>query len=83
LRPQLVAVEHDPRLRLIELQVRVGKHEHSALERLHDERVRDVRQLLRLGRRLNDQVDRKSPPPGSAGGVVGITRMPAICDSGP
>jgi hypothetical protein len=25
----------------------------------------------------------KSPPPGSAGGVSGITRMPGICDSGP
>ena len=46
LRAHLVAVEHDLGLRLVELQVGVGEHEHAARERLADELVGELDELL-------------------------------------
>ena len=59
LRPKLVAIEHDLGLRLIELQVGVGKDEHAAAHRLLHELTGQLGELLRLGRRGNHEVDRK------------------------
>jgi hypothetical protein len=50
LRPQLVAVEDHLRLRLVELQVGVGEHEHPAGKRLLHQLLGELAQPLGLGR---------------------------------
>jgi hypothetical protein len=55
----LVAVEDDLGLRLVELEIGVGEDEQPAGEGLLYELVRDVHQLLRLGRRGDDEVHGK------------------------
>jgi len=57
LRAHLVAVEDDLRLRLVELQVRVGEHEEPALVGLLDELAGDLAELRRLRRRGDHEVD--------------------------
>ena len=84
LRAKLVAIEDDLGLRLVELQIGVGEDEQPARERLLHELAGELRRAAaaRPPRRSRDRPG-KSPPPGSGGGVSGITRMPGICDSGP
>ncbi len=48
LRPELVAIEHHLRLRLVEFQIRIRVDEHPARERLFHELLRQVAQLLRF-----------------------------------
>ena len=82
LRAHLVAVEHDLGLRLVELQVGVGEHEHAARERLPDELVRELGELLAA--RRSSAITKstgKPPPPGSDGGMSEITRTPGIFES--
>ena len=84
LRAQLVAIEDDLGLRLVELQVGVGEHEQAARERLLHELFGELAQLLRLGRRGDHEIDREvAAARAAAAAPCGITRTPAIFDSGP
>src|SRR4029453_13444645 len=59
LRSQLVAIEHDLRLRLVELQVGGREDEQAARERLLHQLIGELAQLPGLGRRRDYEVDRK------------------------
>ena len=84
LRAELVAVEDDFGLRLVEFQIRVGVDEQAAGERLRCTSwlAKSMSCCGSAGEAITKSTG-KSPPPGSGGGVSGITRMPAIFDSGP
>ena len=60
LRPQLVAIEHDLRLRLIELQIRIGVHELPARECFADQLVRELGKTLGFRGRNDRHVDGKT-----------------------
>src|SRR5207253_7978638 len=59
LRPQLVPIEDDLRLRLIELDVRVGVDEQPGGERLLHELTGDLVEPLRLRSRADHEIDRE------------------------
>src|SRR5207237_946071 len=56
LRTQFVAIEDHFRLRLVELQVRVGIDEDAAGESLLDEFVCEISEFSRFARRRDDEV---------------------------
>ena len=59
LRAELVPVEDYLGLRLVKLQIGVGIDEDAALERTLHQLVRELRKLLRLSRRSDDEVHGK------------------------
>ena len=80
---KLVAIKNNLGLRLVKLHVGISEDEQAAGHGFLNELLRKLTDLLWFGRRHNRKVDGKLPPPGSGGGVRGITRTPAIFESGP
>jgi hypothetical protein len=81
-RRDLVAVEHDLGLRGVILHV----DERREIEPLRGHRgvrelPREGEDLLRVGRRREDDLDREVPPPGSEGGWTSCSWIPGIAET--
>ena len=66
-RTHLVTVEHHLGLRLVEFEIGVHVDEHPALVRLLHQLIRDVEQLLRLGRRGDHEIHGEAATAGQRG----------------